>query len=100
MSKVNSAAATIERVARSLYEMVEDDDDSDGEIEFMPQPHSAGGLPRLPRLPHRRAANATRAARVVHRNNRSSNAAGIAVEGMPETMVSEGFKVQGLGFRV
>ena len=76
MSKVNSAAATIERVARSLYEMVEDDDDSDGEIEFMPQPHSAGGLPRLPRLPHRRGANATRAARVVHRNNRSSNAAG------------------------
>ena len=73
MTKVNGA---IER----LYE----EDDSDGEIEFMQQPHSAAsaaasangaaacGRPTS-RLPHRRGANATRAARVVHRNNRSSN---------------------------
>ena len=77
MSKVNGAAA-IERVARSLCEIV-DDDDSDGEIEFMPQPAAAaaaGVLRPTTRLPHRRAANATRAARVVHRNNRSNAAGG------------------------
>ena len=69
MTKVNGAA--IER----LYE----EDDSDGEIEFMQQPHSAAastnGAACRPtsRLPHRRGANATRAARVVHRNNRASS---------------------------
>ena len=71
MTKVNGAA--IER----LYE----EDDSDGEIEFMQQPHAAsaastnGAAACRPtsRLPHRRGANATRAARVVHRNNRASS---------------------------
>ena len=73
MTKVNGAA--IER----LYE----EDDSDGEIEFMQQPHTAasaaastnGAAACRPtsRLPHRRGANATRAARVVHRNNRASS---------------------------
>ena len=78
MSKVNGGGGAIERVARSLYEMVNSDDDSDGEIEFMPQPHaaaasaSAGAFRPTTRLPHRRGTNATRAARVVHRNNRSS----------------------------
>ena len=85
MSKGIGGAAAIERVARSLYDLV-DDDDSDGEIEFMPQPHSAsaaasgaaasGAYRPTTRLPHRRGTNATRAARVVHRNNRSANASG------------------------
>ena len=85
MTKVNGAA--IER----LYE----EDDSDGEIEFMQQPHTAaaasaastnGAAACRPtsRLPHRRGANATRAARVVHRNNRASSNANSSSGGRDE----------------
>ena len=84
MTKVNGAA--IER----LYE----EDDSDGEIEFMQQPHTAsaasaaaasnGACRPTSRLPHRRGANATRAARVVHRNNRASSNANSSSGGRDE----------------